>query len=182
MSSEGAAAGDCSSAPFGKFLPSHQSAQPGSLWWARHEWRCIHEPGRRWSGGRSAWWQPQCLLHKLPATPKKVENHERGLMVVKLNKDNWSLTQNCERILSSLCLQVLGSNDACRYSPAEHRKTTETRGSPHLSVIQVTEPSDDLLLVQLVSFELHTSNGLHGAVILQALLPSKLRLLRRALF
>lgn len=112
MSSEGAAAGDCSSAPFGKFLPSHPSAQPGSLWWARHGWRCIHEPGRRWSGGRSVWWQPQCLLHKLPATPKKVENHERDLMVVKLNKDNWSLTQNCERILSSLCLQVLGSNDA----------------------------------------------------------------------
>lgn len=51
----------------------------------------------------------------------------------------------------------------------------------HLSVIQVTEASDDLLLVQLISFELHTSNRLHDAVILEALLPCKLRLLRRAI-
>lgn len=43
---------------------------------------------------------------------------------------------------------------------------------PHLSIIQVTEASDDLLFVQLVSFELHAPHSLHDAVILQALLPS----------
>lgn len=70
---------------------------------------------------------------------------------------------------------------ACKRSPAQHGKTSEPRGSPHLSVIQVTEPPDDLLLVQLVGFELHASDGLHGAVILEALLPRKLRLLRGAI-
>lgn len=54
------------------------------------------------------------------------------------------------------------------------------RESSHLSVIQVTEASDDLLLVQLIRFELHASNRLHDAVIVEALLPRKLRLLRRA--
>ena len=52
--------------------------------------------------------------------------------------------------------------------------------SADLSVIQVTEASDDLLLVELVSFELHASDGLHGAVVLQALLPCQLRLHWRA--
>lgn len=51
----------------------------------------------------------------------------------------------------------------------------------YLSVVQVTEASDDLLLVELVSFELHAPHRLHGAVILQALLPRQLCLHRRAL-
>lgn len=42
----------------------------------------------------------------------------------------------------------------------------------NLAIIQVAEPSDDLLLVQLVSLQLHPPHGLHGVVILQALLPS----------
>lgn len=99
-----------------------------------------------------------------------------------------------QRALSSLFVSAcLESNDvlnlglgakrvpACKYSPAEHRKSSETGGPPHLSVIQVTEASDDLLLVQLVSFQLHASNGLHGAVVLQALLPGELRRLRGAI-
>lgn len=40
----------------------------------------------------------------------------------------------------------------------------------NLAVIQVTETSDDLLLIQLIGFKLHTSHGLHGAVVLQTLL------------
>ncbi len=52
---------------------------------------------------------------------------------------------------------------------------------PHLSIIQVTEASDDLLFVELISFELHAPHSLHDAVILQALLPSQLRLHRRPL-
>lgn len=54
------------------------------------------------------------------------------------------------------------------------------RGS-HLSVIQVTEASDDLLFVQLIGFELHAPHGLHDAVILQALIPGQRRLHRRTL-
>ena len=52
--------------------------------------------------------------------------------------------------------------------------------SSDLSVIQVTEASDDLLFVELISFELHAPDGLHGAVVLQALLPRQLRLHWRA--
>lgn len=51
----------------------------------------------------------------------------------------------------------------------------------HLSVIQVAEASDDLLLVQLVGFELHAPHRLHDAVILQALIPGQLRLQRGTL-
>ena len=53
--------------------------------------------------------------------------------------------------------------------------------SSNLSVIQVAEASDDLLFVELVGFELHAPDGLHGAVVLQALLPRQLRLQRRTL-
>lgn len=45
----------------------------------------------------------------------------------------------------------------------------------------MTEPPDDLLLVQLVSFQLHASDRLHGAVVMEALLPCQLRLHRRPL-
>jgi len=41
----------------------------------------------------------------------------------------------------------------------------------HLSVVQVAEAPDDLLLVELVGLQLHASDGLHGAVVLQTLLP-----------
>lgn len=51
-----------------------------------------------------------------------------------------------------------------------------------LSIIKVTEASDDLLFVELISFELRSPDSLHGAVILQALLPSQLRLQWRTLF
>lgn len=40
----------------------------------------------------------------------------------------------------------------------------------NLAIIQVAEPSDDLLLVQLICLQLHTPHGLHGSVILQTLL------------
>lgn len=43
----------------------------------------------------------------------------------------------------------------------------------YLTVVQMTETTDDLLLVQLIRFELHTPDGLHGPVILQALLSSQ---------
>lgn len=45
----------------------------------------------------------------------------------------------------------------------------------------MTEASDDLLLVQLVGFELHAPHRLHDAVILQALIPGQLRLQRGTL-
>ena len=51
----------------------------------------------------------------------------------------------------------------------------------HLSVVQVAEASDDLLLVQLIGLQLHAPDGLHDAVILQTLLPRQLRLQRRTL-
>ena len=35
----------------------------------------------------------------------------------------------------------------------------------------MAEASDDLLLVELVGLQLHAPNGLHGAVILETLLP-----------
>ena len=41
----------------------------------------------------------------------------------------------------------------------------------------MAETPDDLLLVQLVSLQLHAADGLHGAVVVQALLPGQLRLL-----
>lgn len=40
----------------------------------------------------------------------------------------------------------------------------------HLSIIQVAESSNDLLLIQLICLQLHTPHGLHGAVVLQTLL------------
>lgn len=43
----------------------------------------------------------------------------------------------------------------------------------YLTIVQMTEATDDLLLVQLIRFELHTPDGLHGPVILQALLSSQ---------
>ena len=48
----------------------------------------------------------------------------------------------------------------------------------YLAVIEVAEAPDDLLLVQLVSLQLHAADGLHGAVVVQALLPGQLRLPR----
>lgn len=52
---------------------------------------------------------------------------------------------------------------------------------PHLSVVQVAEAADDLLLVQLVGLELHAPHRLHEAVVLQALLPGQLGPQRGAL-
>jgi len=43
----------------------------------------------------------------------------------------------------------------------------------HLSIIKVTEASDNLLLVELIGFELHASNCLHCAVVLKPLLSCK---------
>lgn len=40
----------------------------------------------------------------------------------------------------------------------------------------MTEPSDDLLLVQLVGLQLHPPHSLHGAVVLQTLIPSHIHL------
>ncbi len=51
----------------------------------------------------------------------------------------------------------------------------------HLSIIKVTEAPDDLLLVELIGFELHTSYGLHRAVVLKPLLSCKHGLQWRAL-
>ena len=59
-------------------------------------------------------------------------------------------------------------------------KNPYRRERPHLSVVQVAEASDDLLLVQLVGLQLHASDALHDAVILQALIPGQLRRLRGA--
>lgn len=42
----------------------------------------------------------------------------------------------------------------------------------------MAEASDDLLLVQLISFQLHAPHRLHDAVVLQALIPGQLRLQR----
>lgn len=42
----------------------------------------------------------------------------------------------------------------------------------NLAIIQVAEPSDDLLLIQLICLQLHTPHGLHGAVVLQTLITS----------
>lgn len=64
-------------------------------------------------------------------------------------------------------------------SSCDFRQTSQRRW--YLSIVQVAEASDDLLLVQLIGFELHAPHGLHGAVILQALLPSELRLHGRPL-
>lgn len=47
----------------------------------------------------------------------------------------------------------------------------------YLSIIKVAETSNDLLLVQLIGFELHASHGLHGAVVLKPLLSRKHSLL-----
>ena len=51
----------------------------------------------------------------------------------------------------------------------------------NLAVIQVTEASDDFLLVELIGLELHPPDGLHGAVVLEALLAGQHRLHGRAL-
>ena len=45
--------------------------------------------------------------------------------------------------------------------------------SSDLAIIQVTKASDDLLLIELVSLQLHASYGLHGTIILQPLLPGQ---------
>lgn len=65
--------------------------------------------------------------------------------------------------------------------PPPHRPPLSPPPPPHLSVVQVAEASDDLLLVQLVGFKLHASHCLHEAVVLKALLPGQLRLQRRPL-
>lgn len=51
----------------------------------------------------------------------------------------------------------------------------------HLSIVEVTEASDDLLLVQLVRFQLHASHDLHGAIVLQSFITSEHGLCRRTL-
>lgn len=51
----------------------------------------------------------------------------------------------------------------------------------NLAIIQVTKASDDLLLVQLVSLQLHASYGLHSPVVLEALFSGQHRRLRGAL-
>lgn len=53
--------------------------------------------------------------------------------------------------------------------------------SRYLSIVEVAEASDDLLLVQLIRLQLHAPHSLHGVVVLQALLPRQLRPQRRAL-
>lgn len=53
--------------------------------------------------------------------------------------------------------------------------------SSNLAIIQVTKASDDLLLVQLVSLQLHASYGLHSPVVLEALFSGQHRRLRGAL-
>lgn len=52
---------------------------------------------------------------------------------------------------------------------------------PNLAIIQVTESSNHLLLVQLICLQLHTSHDLHCAVVLQTLITSQNHLSGRAL-
>lgn len=52
----------------------------------------------------------------------------------------------------------------------------------HLTVIQVTKTTNDLLLVQLVCLELHPAHGLHHPVVLEPILPGEHSGDRGALF
>ena len=45
----------------------------------------------------------------------------------------------------------------------------------------MAEASDDLLLVELVGLQLHSPNGLHGAVVLETLIPGHHHLRGRGL-
>lgn len=56
--------------------------------------------------------------------------------------------------------------------PIDYNNNINIKSSLNLAVIQVAEPSDDLLLVQLICLQLHTPDGLHGAVVLQPLITS----------
>ena len=56
------------------------------------------------------------------------------------------------------------------------KKQQQKRLCSNLAVIQMTEASDDFLLVELIGLELHPPHGLHGAIVLEALLTGQHRL------
>lgn len=60
--------------------------------------------------------------------------------------------------------------------PIDYNNNINIKSSLNLAVIQVAEPSDDLLLVQLICFQLHASHYLHGSIKTQTLVTTQLRL------